>query len=119
MIKQGYPEYELRDTLARRYNYKSPFDPDLIKDLQHPVRREFLIAGLMYLKKEEDLIIESLCKHLPESIKDIMNIVGTAIVNTQGRRLKQPMKSLFILADDEIKNLIIKTPDGKEVILVE
>ena len=67
----------LQESLARRYGYRGPFDPQLLEDLENPYRFALLAQSLIDMK--DDTMGNAL-----KYIKSLINVHGVAVCRAMG-----------------------------------
>jgi len=87
--------------LAKIFHYRGPFDSQLIKDLDHPVRRVFLMAAIE--------------NYVPEN-KQILDAIDVFYMTFQAVNLKKghKPKSMFQEAKKENRNFFTQMVPDKE-----
>jgi hypothetical protein len=80
-------------------NYRGPFDPQLLTDLDDPFRLAFLSHVPAHYKGPQremfDGLMDVLTGFLPKLWHNLTDALGTSLMNVQGKTLKRPIKSLF------------------------
>jgi len=107
----------LQESVARRYNFKGPFDPDLIDIMQDPIRREFVMRSFK-LKTAEEIILEVLTERYPEMLKALFNAHGTVLARVGGAKIERIFEETEDRRSDGVKQ-IYRLPDGEIVGVVD
>ena len=102
----------MQEAVARRYSL-DPFDDKLIENLSNPYRRALLLTAIEKIRTEEENILKSLNMSLPEFLKRLIDIAGTAIINTIIG--VAPFKKTSDKKRAMIKSLFAETPKTDQV----
>ena len=89
--------------LARRYNYRGPFDPELLEDIDNPYRLALLLETVKDGDPDDKRMMD-----LTRYLKSLLNVHGVSIINSTRRKADQ-IKAIF--AEDAKK----ETKDGRVV----
>ena len=89
----------LIDILARRYGLKKISDlfddEDLWETIRNPYRRALLVAIVSEVKTEEQVIAQILNEHMPQYIKNYIDISTCSIMNMLRSKGSQPIRTIF------------------------
>ena len=104
----------MRVALADKFNYRGPFDKQLIKDLQCPYRSAFLINSLNKILNNEERLLKILSEYNPEFLRNLIDAQTTHLMQGLGHK---KYKGLFKKREKEEKSIdnIVITPDGVRV----
>lgn len=107
----------LQEAVARRYNFRGPFDPELISLMENPIQRELVMRSLEF-KTIDEKIYELLGDDFPEFLKSLFDVHGTVLANVHGAKVKGLFKRKDKSLPDGV-SAVYRLPNGELVGVTE